>query len=374
MNAIRRLLWKLWLPRPVSKRPTSQKRRLTALLRVEALEDRAVPAVAADLIAYRPDTLYMGSVQVADSQEEDYKLGAGIRINGDDDNNNGVADYNDTTPLAAKDNDLLRVDVSAVGTSASITFTDNLRVWTTQTKSAEILNGGAITSGTVWIEYTKLAQTTGATSAVIDLSVSDGGGTATDKLVLHSFQSIVIAIGGNGQDPASSGATSQSVFAIGANLYRQGYDVQLYRHDQVSSSGAGAAYDEVVRAVQSRNVDYVSIFGFSWGGGATYELAKGLQANTAIKSQYTLSYTAYIDAITHNSLSSERRLPPGTAYHDNIYQRRDWLLRGNSVTGANTNLNVTNTSWGKNLTHTTIDDNINVQNIIIDGVTSHVIR
>jgi len=346
------------------------RRQRSALLRLECLEDRVVPATA-DLIAHRPVTDYFNSAAtvVPAANEESYTLGPGIRINGDDDNANGTPDYLDSGPLTSADNDLVQVDISA----GTLTFTDNLHVWTTQTKGQAIGNGTLLSSGTVWVEYASLTHTTDNTSAVMTLTATDDSGTATDKLVFHSFQSVVIAIGGNSQNPANVGDPNLGVFTIAANLYKSGYDVHMYWHSDVSSTGAGPAFNEVASAVKYRNVDYVAIFGYSWGGGATYELARGLQNDASLSGQYTLSYTAYIDAITHYSITSERRLPPGTQYHDNIYQRRDWLLRGNSVTGA-VNLNVTNTSWGKNLVHTTIDDNGTVQNTIFNDLSSHVTR
>ena len=108
------------------------------------------------------------------------------------------------------------------------------------------------------------------------------------------------------------------------------------------------------------------------GGDATYELSVGLKNNTAIAGQYQLQYTAYVDGIRHNLLSAERRLPVNTKYHDNVYQRKDWLLKGDSVTGAN-NVNVTNTTWGKNLVHTTIDDNLTLQNTLVNNLMTRVI-
>jgi hypothetical protein len=323
-------------------------------LQLERLEDRLVPA-SADLVAFRPVTDYINyaSYPIADAQEESYTLGPGIRFNGDNNNNN-----------------LVRVDVAAAGTAA-LSFTANLKVWSSQTKQQSIASGSVLSPGTVWVEYVSATHTTGSTSAVLTLSASDAAGSATDKVVFHDFQSVVIGIGGNGQDPTN--LSSSGIFTIGVNLYRQGYDVKLYSHDKVNSNGTGAAYNDVVTAVTKRNVDYLAIIGFSWGGGAEYQLAAGLKANTALQGQYTLSYTAYIDGITHYSISSERRLPPGTLYHDNIYQRKDWLLKGNSVTGAN-NLNVTLTTWGKNLVHTSMDDDPTVQGIIITNLTAKVIR
>lgn len=353
-------------PRPRTARPRLAKPML------ECLEDRVVPA-AADLIAYRPVTDFFNhaSFRVLESQEESHTLGPGIRINGDDDNGNTVADFSESGPTAGIDNDLVRVDVAATGTS-SLQHTPNLKVWTTQTKQQQVASGASLSGVTVWVEYINAPHSNGTTSAVLTLTASDAAGSATDKLVFHSFRSVVIAIGGNTQDPAKVGDPNLGVFTIASKLYQQGYDVHMYKHSDVSSSGTGAAYNEVTSAVKSRSVGFVSIFGYSWGGGATYELANGLQTST-IAGQYILSYTAYIDAISHGWISSERRLPPGTAYHDNIYQRRDWLLRGNSVTGA-VNVNVTNTTWGTNLVHTTIDDNATVQTTIITNLGTKVAR
>ena len=110
-----------------------------------------------------------------------------------------------------------------------------------------------------------------------------------------------------------------------------------------------------------------------WGAGATYDLSKALNANSQIKSAgYRLAYTAYIDAITHYWIGAETRRPVGTAAHDNYFQRRDWLLKGNSVSQAN-NVNVSNASWGKNLRHTSIDDNATVQAQLASGVGAHVL-
>ena len=209
------------------------------------------------------------------------------------------------------------------------------------------------------------------------LSVTDvtaaGTTTATDSIVFHSFQSVVIAIGGNTQDPSKFGDPNLGAFTMAGTLYDKGYDVHMYAHNQIQSTGRGAAYDEVVSAVLKRNVDYVAILGYSWGGGATYELANGLKANTALApAGYKLQYTAYVDGIRHNTISAETRLPPGTLYHDNYFQRKDLLPRGNTVSGAH-NLNVTTTSWGKNLGHTTIDDSPTLQGLLVGSLMAHVI-
>ncbi len=109
-------------------------------------------------------------------------------------------------------------------------------------------------------------------------------------------------------------------------------------------------------AVRDRGVSQLAMVGFSYGGGAVRDLSSALAAASAIRNKYTLQYSGYIDAIRHYSLGkSETRLPTNTAYHDNIFQRNDWLLKGDTVTGAN-NLNTSTTGPQRNLKHTTIDD------------------
>lgn len=106
---------------------------------------------------------------------------------------------------------------------------------------------------------------------------------------------------------------------------------------------------------------------------ASRDLANALKGTTSLAAAgYRLQYTAYIDGIRHNSISAETRLPPGTAYHDNFYQRKDMLLKGNSVAGA-TNINVTQTTWGRQLVHTTIDDNATLQQALVGELMSRMI-
>jgi hypothetical protein len=346
----------------------------------ERLEIRTLMAADANLVAYRPNTPFFNYTQhpVADAVETDLKLGPGIRVNGDDDNGNGVKDSQDTKTKAGGDDDLVRVDVLGSGTAFTLTWTTGrMKVWTSPTKTAAIANGGSVEPGaSVWVEYVSQTHTTGA-SATMTLSARDdsigGTTTATDSVVFHSFRSVVIAIGGNSQDPSGFGDPNLGTFTMAGALYDQGYDVHMFAHDKVSSTGRGAVYDEVTSAVLKRNADNVAIFGYSWGGGATYDLTKALAANTKLKpAGYKLVFTAYVDGIRHNAISSETRLPVGTAYHDNFYQRSDFLLEGNSVAKAH-NTNVTNTSWGRSLSHTTIDDSPTLQSLLLGHLITRVV-
>ena len=108
------------------------------------------------------------------------------------------------------------------------------------------------------------------------------------------------------------------------------------------------------------------------GGRCDLKLSVGLKNNTAIADQYQLQYTAYVDGIRHKLLSAERRLPVNTKYHDNFYQRKDWPLKGDSVT-ARTTSTLRNTTWGQNLVHTTIDDNATLQNTLVTNLMKRII-
>jgi hypothetical protein len=334
-------------------------------------------SATANLQAYRPVTQYINSLAfpVSEADETSASLGAGIRVNGDDDNANGRADYTDLGPTTTADNDLVRVDVFGEGTSFELTWTGSLAVWTTPFKDASIINGGSVFAGqTVWVEYTSQTHTSGTTTQ-LTLESGDGVNGATDTVVFHSFQSVVIAIAGNTQEPTQFGDPNVGVYTIAGTLYAQGYDVQIYAHGQVSkTNGKGKVYDDTVTAVLKRNVNNVAIIGYSWGGGATYNLSNALKKTPTLASAgYKLVYTAYIDGIRHGSISSETRKPVGTLYHDNVYQRKDLVPRGNKVTGANLNLNVTATTWGSQLRHVTVDDHPTVQQILVDNLKARVI-
>jgi hypothetical protein len=267
------------------------------------------------------------------------------------------------------------VDATGTGTAISVSWTGPLAVWTTPTKAAAVTNGNQISAGqSLWVEYASQTHTLGS-SASLTLTVTETptSPAATDTVVFHSFQSLVIAIGGNQQDPRQFGDPRLGIYTMAGTLYDKGYDVRLYAYGQVQSNGRGVAYNEVVSSVLSRNVDNVAIMGYSWGAGATYQLATALNATTTLApAGYKLQYTAYIDGIRRNSLSAESRYPTASQYHDNYYQRKDFLIKGNTVAKAN-NVNVTLTTWGKGLVHTTLDDNATLQSLLVNKLMTRVI-
>ncbi|MFM9964580.1 MAG: hypothetical protein ACKV2Q_25535, partial [Planctomycetaceae bacterium] len=94
----------------------------------------------ADLIAYRPQHGAGGylpflKARVANAEEEDLKLGPGIRLNGDDDNGGGVKDRDETTTPVNRENDLIELEVRAAGGNYVLARSvPALKVWTRRDK------------------------------------------------------------------------------------------------------------------------------------------------------------------------------------------------------------------------------------------------
>jgi len=373
--ALQRLLGRLSSDHGLARGAKARRRRSPSA-EITALEARCLMSATANLQAYRPVTPFINSLAfpVSEADETSTSRGAGVRVNGDDDNANGQADYFDLSPLTTADNDLIRVDVFGEGESFVLTWTGSLAVWTTPFKDAAIINGSDVFNGqSIWVEYISQTHTVGADTH-LDLTTRAGTFSATDTVVIHSFQSVVIAIAGNTQEQTQFGDPNVGVYTIAGSLYNQGYDVQIYAHGQVSkTNGKGKVYDDTVTGILKRNVNNVAIIGYSWGGGATYNLSNALKNTpTLAPAGYRLVYTAYIDAIKQGAITAETRKPVGTLYHDNIFQRKDSIPRGNTVSGA-VNLNVTTTTWGKLLRHVTVDDHPTVHQILIDNLKVRVV-
>ncbi|HZI94771.1 MAG TPA: hypothetical protein VFE84_11040 [Patescibacteria group bacterium] len=315
--------------------------------------------------------------------------GAGIRVNGDDDDADGLADRDDSD--VPSENDLVEVTLSAdpfsppAGFEYTLTRSNaNIRVWSTPTKNGEILASGSTvpvsfssTTRSVWIENP------GGGAADLDLSareIASGSVVALDRVHFFPFTSLVIALGGESQVPADPPLepTNHGTFQLAITLYRMGYDVHMYDEDVVNSSGAGAAYNEVVSAIQKRQVTRVAIYGYSHGGGSTNDLAVRLNANRATIGAFTIDFTAYVDGIDNKSdfdIDTETALPASTLYHANYYEHPGCgflQLCGGPIAGANLNVNVTATPWGGSLTHFTIDDAPQVLQGILDLLVAHV--
>lgn len=339
---------------------------------------------SADLTAYRPQHgagyAPFAKTAVSDADEESETLGPGIRINapGDDD--------------SAGEDDLieLRLVISDANVAFALRRSDPaLAAWTTRDKQpatqipftsnrTEALPFGGQTTLTLWIEWASPSH--GA--AEMSLERLDNG-ALKDAVTFHTFRGIVMALGGEGQVPSNPVDPSSGTFVVAAALYPLGYDVHMYDEDHVDANGAGAVYDEVVTAVQSRGVEEVAVFGYSHGGGSTYHLAQRLDNNRAGIGVFEITYTSYVDSVRNNSdidVNQELRRPPSSGFHVNHYQHgtlADFFLDGGPVPNSNpppTGLDVETTPWGAASTHFEVDDYVQVRTPIATELMSHIAR
>lgn len=344
-----------------------------------------------DMTAYRPQTEGPGygspfqKQAITNTLEEN--PGAGIRVNGDDDNNNSTADSSDTS--VSGENDLIEVELKAEPYPASgVTYvlkrsSSNIKVWNSQTKGTALLNSGteseitfSASTKTVWVENPS------GGSADLEFIVRSGEtDICSDKVHFYPFTSIVIALGGEDQSPTDPANANHGVFQLATNLYQQGYDVHMYDEDNVDYDGAGATYNEVVNAIQHRSVTQVAVFGYSHGGGSTYLLANLLNTNRDTIGTFTIPFTAYIDGVEDTfmgDMNQEHRRPPSSGYHVNYYQEGSaadgWLDGGpiDNPPGADFEVDVDNPTPTE--THFTVDDETTVLNGIETRLTPRVNR
>jgi len=350
---------------------------LKAMLGNDMFASNKFSIVNMEMTAYRPQTEGPGygspfqKRAITNTLEEN--PGAGIRVNGDDDNNNSTADSSDTS--VSGENDLIEVELKAEPASG-IKYvlkrsSSNIKVWNSQTKGTALLDSGteaeisfSASTKTVWVENPS------GGSADLEFIVRSGEtDVCSDKVHFYPFTSIVIALGGETQDP--SDPSDNGTFQLATNLYQQGYDVHMYDEDDVDYGGAGATYNEVVNSIQHRSVSQVAIFGFSHGGGSTYLLADLLNTHRDTIGTFTIPFTAYIDAVEDTfmgDMNQEHRRPTSSAYHVNYYQEgsvADGWLDGGPIDyppGADYEINVDYPTPTE--THLTIDN----ETTVLDGI------
>ena len=339
----------------------------------------------ADLTAYRPQfgSGYFPQPRraVAEADEQDPQLGPGIRRNG----------ASDSDPSGEDDLIEVTVTINPADTPMQLLRSQpDLEVWTTRNRqpgsqvsfsgdrSATLPFGAGATTLTLWIESTAPAHGT------TDLSIVRADRTAPkDVLQFHTFQSIVMALGGEGQVPTSPPDPGHGTFLVANDLYALGYDVLQYDEDNVSSNGSGSVYQEIVNAIQQRGVNQVAVFGYSHGGGSVYHLCDRLDLNRGTIGVFELEYTAYVDSVRNNSdvdTASELRRPPSSALHVNHWQNGnlfDFFLDGGPVNNsipAPSGLNVQTTPWGASSDHFQVDDYIQVRSLMINELAGRVLR
>lgn len=330
------------------------------------------------LTAYRPghgpETFPFLHTAVPDAQEEDLRLGPGIRVNG----------AREIDPIA--EDDLVQVMVRPVlrDTPLFLERSDNaLALWTTRDKQhgtgvsfAEGAAGPlAFPDGhaiSLW------AECTAPGSAPLALTLVTASGRRLDRLVFHRFRSIAIALGGEGQVPGRPGDPNHGTFRVARRLYETGYDAFVHDEDDVRPGGAGPVYDEIVNAVRNRGVEEVALFGYSHGGGSIYDLCALLDERALGVGRFRVTFTSYVDGIENSAdddLDQELRRPIGSSVHVNHYQIgtlfEDLFLDGGPVPGSippQTGLNVEDTPWGAKATHFDVDDLVEVRTFLQDAL------
>jgi len=349
----------------------------------------AATSLDAQLTVYRPTTPPFAVTPVPDAAEAG-DGGAGIRYNGDDDNDNNVAD--DTEAPVAGEDDLIRVSITGQSIFALPATHEwalrrgngAVRAWLTPDKQFQEVFGANNTGAVDFTDHFLEWSNPALTAANLELGVREiatGRFIRTDVVSLYRFQSVVIALGGEDQVPADppSEPNNHGTFQVAIALCQNGYNVYMFDEDVVSNNGSGLAYNTVANAVANQAISNVAIYGYSHGGGSTFDLANRITAFLAP----SIPFTSYVDAVANGSdqdVQQELRFPPGSAFHLNHYQHGtigDCWLDGGPVPGSNpppTGLDVETTPWGAGAKHGTIDDFVQVRNAIVNQLTTRVIR
>jgi hypothetical protein len=334
------------------------------------------------LTAYRPQSeAYGAPLQRRVVLEADEEIpGAGIRINGDDDNGDLIPDRDNASVTG--ENDLIEVALSASSDPAPAGYeyvlrrsNSSIKVWTSATKGTAVLDANdesildpAMALGSLWVE-----NPVGG-SALLTFEareISGGAVISSDVIQFFVFTSLVIGLHGEFQFPTDPVfGPNEGVSILAVRLHEQGYDSHMYVENLVEADGSGDVYDEIVSAVQNRGVTSIGLYGFSHGGGSIFDLSERLNANKASIGAFDIAFTGYIDGIENDSdldLDPEVRLPIGSGYHVNYYQSFGIIPPwGSTVPGADVNVNVSATFWGFLLVHISITTSGMVQDGIYD--------
>jgi hypothetical protein len=235
----------------------------------------------------------------------------------------------------------------------------------------------------LWVENTDLGE---ADLVLEARRTSDGGVIESERTTFRTFRSLIIVLGGETQDPANYDPNDPTrctsgicgVFDIGHSLRGRGYDALIFDEDDVKLFGDGPTLEVVREAVQNREITSIAILGYSHGGGSVLDLSWALKDQRAEIGSFTLSFTAYIDAIASLTPHPEIYRPYESAFHLNIYQTNDFPLHGQEISSAaelpTENMCVTDTDWGSTLGHSTIDDDEHVASEVIRWLSQRIDR
>jgi len=323
--------------------------------KLTAFRPQILPPMLATVLGnpiYDPRYGRFPDTPVPSQEEGPQSTGVGIRINGDDDDGDGVADLLANDTQIDGEDDLIRVKIGwenqAVGDILVLKRSNmKIQVWKSPDKQTPAFIGNnlaiQITEDdpfAAWIEWTNPNH--GTANLTFEIQNAAGQALASDVIGLKTIKHVVIALGGENDNPRAGG---DAFWKIATDMYKAGFDVHMYNDSLVydgvftgpENAGAGPVYDETVSAIQDRKVQTLAVFGYSHGGGSTYDLVKRLDDNRADIGTFTVQFTAYIDAIRQTVESPvggvrvpvglpEVRRPPSSQYHMNFYQTLDPVL------------------------------------------------
>jgi len=343
-------------------------------------DDNSTPSPIYDPFPKRP---------VPELREADSVLGPGIRINNDDDNNNGIRDRFETGAAITRENDLIEVKIDRLPGQGNLVLTKGfqLALFFDHDKDTLVpLDGPGTTTLplpfvndtiTVFVEWTSATHGT-ANLSLVDPATS----TSLDTVRFHSFRSLIIAFGGNTQnpadtdgdgsigDPVGNAGNREGLFDIAQFLYDTGWDVLAFDEEDVDA-GDDIPYTEVINARQQRFVQRHGIIGYSQGGGATHDLIERIHDEENI----ITNIGVMLDAVDHDGINAENDWPDVVLYLLSFYQTNSFLnggdidddevLAGATLEEINT---TTDLGWDNTLDHSSIDDDPQVGQLIVDQV------
>jgi len=367
-----------------------------------ASQSAEATANQSSLTAYRPQGVHTAQnptgpiydnphpkTPVSEEDENSNTEGPGIRINADDDNENGISDRAEMGSAVSKENDLIEVKIDRLPGAGNLVLSagSSLQLWLHHDRTGPIESGEPLNfvnnSSRVFVEWVDSDHGTDGIS-LIDQTTQ----TTLDSLQFHSFRSMVVIFGGNGQnpqdtdndgklgDPVKGGPNREGIFDFASELYVTGWDVYAY-NEEVDLEIPKA---EVVNAVDRRFVrpdleffmgGGISIMGHSQGGGATHDLIEMLTSHYAeVQEVFSTMLGVYLDAVERqifplNDPIPQTDYPDTTVYLLNIFQRSPFpnVFVGNYIDEdeAPPGTTVEDVDLGSTLTHTEIDDDLQVK-------------
>jgi hypothetical protein len=232
-----------------------------------------------DLTAYRPQGIHhednpTGPIYdaplaphiktpVTEEDENSNTEGPGIRINTDDDNQNGVPDRAEIGTAVPKENDLIEVKIERLPGTGNLVLSagSRLQMWLHHDRTGLIESNEPLNfvnnESRVFVEWVDSNHGT-ETLTLID----EGTQTPLDSLRFHSFRSMVVIFGGNTQNPRDTdkdgrlgdqikdGPNREGIFDFASELYVTGWDVYAYNEEV----DLNIPLNEVINAVDRRFV------------------------------------------------------------------------------------------------------------------------